>query len=65
MAQDAIDHAGIGNKGNEVHAAAAGAQQGIRLEDFPDSGVNRIHPDFTSVEDPSVWKRKTPFGGIE
>jgi hypothetical protein len=34
MVQDAIDHAGIGNKGNEAPAAAARAQQGIRLENL-------------------------------
>jgi hypothetical protein len=34
MLQDAIDNAGICNKGNDAHAAAATTQEGIRLEDF-------------------------------
>ena len=34
MPQDAVDDAGICNKGDDAHAAAAGAQQRIRFEDF-------------------------------
>jgi hypothetical protein len=34
MPQDTVDDAGIRNEGDDAHAAAAGAKQGIRLEDF-------------------------------
>ena len=33
MAQDEIHGPGIGNKGDNAHAGAAGAKEGIRLED--------------------------------
>ena len=35
VSQDAVDDAGVGNKGEDAHAGAAGAGQGIRFEDFP------------------------------
>ena len=36
MAQDAVDDAGIGNKGDDAHAGAAGAaSQRVGLEYFP------------------------------
>jgi hypothetical protein len=35
MPQDAVDDAGICNKWNDAHAAGAGAQQRIRLENPP------------------------------
>jgi hypothetical protein len=34
MPEDAVNHAGFCNKGDDAHAAAAGAQQGIRLENL-------------------------------
>ena len=34
MTKDAVDDAGVGNKGDAAHAGAAGAGQGIRFEDF-------------------------------
>ena len=34
MPQDAVDDAGIRNKGDDAHASAAGAKQRIRLEDL-------------------------------
>ena len=37
VAQDAVDDARVGNKGDDAHAGAAGsASQGVSLEDFPD-----------------------------
>ncbi len=35
VAQDAVNHAGIRNKGDNPHAAAARAQERVSLEDFP------------------------------
>ncbi len=32
MSQDTVDCAGIHNKGDDAHAAAAGAKEGIRIE---------------------------------
>ena len=34
MAQDAVNDAGVGNKGDDAHAAAAGASQRVGLEKF-------------------------------
>lgn len=34
MPQDTMDDAGVCNKGDDTHTAAAGAQEGIGLEDF-------------------------------
>jgi hypothetical protein len=36
VAWDAVDDAGVGNKGDDAHAGAAGASQRIRFQDFPD-----------------------------
>jgi hypothetical protein len=36
VSQDAVDDAGVGNKGDDAHAGAAGASQRISFEDFPD-----------------------------
>ena len=36
VAQDAVDDAGVGNKGHDAHAGAAGAHQGVGFEDLPD-----------------------------
>jgi hypothetical protein len=36
VAQDAVDDARVGNKGDDAHAGAAGAGQGISFEDSPD-----------------------------
>ena len=40
MPQDAVDDAGIHNKGDDAHASAAGAKQRIRLEDL----FNQLSP---------------------
>jgi len=34
MPKDAVDDAGIGYKGDDAHAAAAGAMQRVRFEDY-------------------------------
>ena len=34
MLQNTVDDAGISNKGDDAHASAASAQQGIRLKDL-------------------------------
>ena len=37
VTQDAVDHTGVGNEGNNAHAGAAGgASQRVGLEYFPD-----------------------------
>jgi len=41
MPQNSVDHAWIGNKGNDAHAPAAPAQQRVRLEYFPDQASPR------------------------
>jgi len=41
VAQDAIDNARLCNKGDDAHAGAAGAKQGIDLEDLPDQARPR------------------------
>jgi hypothetical protein len=47
MPQDAVDHAGICNKGDDAHAAVASKQEGIRLKIFL---IRRAHVLRTSLE---------------
>lgn len=53
MPQDTVHHAGISNKADDSHRGAAGAKEGIGLEDF----LNQA-----SQMSASIRLRETPFG---
>jgi hypothetical protein len=50
VAQDAVDDAGVGNKGDDAHAGAAGADQRIGFENNPQT--------TGSIYDPTKWFRQ-------
>jgi hypothetical protein len=59
VAQDAVDDAGVGNKGDDVYAGAAGASQRIRFEDFL---IKRAQVRRASLEE-SELSRASAAGG--
>ena len=62
MPQDAIDYAGICNKGNDAHTNGATAQERIRLKNFLVLTLSyldhaKIYPFFSKC---IIWRRQSP-----